>query len=233
MTQPGFLVFDLAACCDMKSFSGSAMRFNLWHWFSFSVPATQRAGDLGSFLWREHHAHKLAFKSGILLNAGHVNHRFLGSFNQLPADLWMLELPASKNNGKSNFVPLGQKLAHMFDLDIQIMRANAGPSTNFLELPALLLLSGFLQFLFAFVAKLGEINQLANRRIVQRGNFNQIEPAILGQSKRFFDGFDAKLGSVNVNKTNISGSNLVVNTCFRRLSYVWVPPKSCFKNEAK
>jgi len=52
------------------------------------------------------------------------------------------------------------------------------------------LLAGFLQLLFALVAKFGEVRELANRRVVQGSDFDKIRALVLGDPDRFFDRLD-------------------------------------------
>jgi len=52
------------------------------------------------------------------------------------------------------------------------------------------LLPRFFQLLFAFVAKLGEVRELANRRVVQGSDFNKVRALVLGDADRFFDRLD-------------------------------------------
>jgi hypothetical protein len=68
--------------------------------------------------------------------------------------------------------------------------ADLGADPELFDLSAPVLLPGFLQFLFAFVAKLGKVRELANRRVVQWSDFDKVRALVLGDADRFLDRLD-------------------------------------------
>jgi hypothetical protein len=62
---------------------------------------------------------------------------------------------------------------------------------EFLNVAALVLLTGFLQFLLAFVAKFGKIRQLANWGVVQRSDFDEVGILVLSDFDRFLNRSDS------------------------------------------
>ena len=64
-------------------------------------------------------------------------------------------------------------------------------------------------------------------------DFNQIKAAILSYTERFFGRLDSELCPIQIDKTYVASSNLVVNAWFRWLSYVTDLPWISSKNDGE
>ena len=99
----------------------------------------------------------------------------------------MFHLTSSKNDRQADFVALGKKLAHVLDLDVQVMAPDFGANAQFLDLTAFVLFARFLQFLLALVAKLGKIRQFADRGVVLGSDLDEVRVLVLRDPQRFLD----------------------------------------------
>jgi hypothetical protein len=86
----------------------------------------------------------------------------------------VLHFPASEHHGQANFIALSQEFAHLVNLDLEIVVADARTHPQLFDLAAAVPLASLLDLFFALVAKFGKIGQLTNRRIVLGRDFNKV-----------------------------------------------------------
>ena len=67
------------------------------------------------------------------------------------------------------------------------MEPDLRTDAEFFDLPPFMLFAGFLEFLFALIAKLGEIRQLADRGVVQGSDFDEVCVFVLSDFNRFLN----------------------------------------------
>jgi hypothetical protein len=85
------------------------------------------------------------------------------------------------------------------------------PEFDFLDLDDLLALAGFGRLLLLLVLELAVVEQFADRRRGVGGDFDKIEPGLVGQDERFRDRYGALVGSVLVDQMNFASANLLVD----------------------
>jgi hypothetical protein len=86
-----------------------------------------------------------------------------------------------------------------------------GPEFDLLDLDHLLALAGLGRLLLLLVLELAVIEQLADWRRRIGGDFDEIEPGLLGQGNRFRDRDGAFVASVLVDQVNLASANLLVD----------------------
>lgn len=127
----------------------------------------------------------------VLLKDRDIRDPIFNALQQIFPKVLVFHLAAPEHNGKPNFVALFKKLAHVINLDIQVMDADLRPNAQLFDLAALVLLSGFFQLLLTLVTVFGEVCQFANWRIVLRRDLNEVQTTVLRETQGFFNGFYA------------------------------------------
>jgi len=126
------------------------------------------------FFRREQQVHPGSFHGWLLLYERHILHTLFHPADQTVADFPVFHLASAKNDRKPDFIAFCEELAHMLDLDFQVMVPDFGADPKLFDLAALVLLPGFLHFLFALITELRKIRQFADWRVVLSSDFYQV-----------------------------------------------------------
>jgi len=118
---------------------------------------------------------------------------FLDLAGEQMAELLMGHLAAAELELDAHFVPFGEEVFGMSDLDEVIVRVDADTELHLLHLAALLMLVGFLFVLLLDVLKFAVVDDLAHGRIGLRSHLHEVQTALTGNAQRLMRGQDAKL----------------------------------------
>ena len=99
-------------------------------------------------------------------------------------------------------------------LGVVVVRVDLGAKLHFLDDGVRLIATRLALLHGGFVLELAEIHELAHRRLGHRGNLDQVEICLHGQSKRIFDAHDADLLAVGSDKPDFWDANAVVDSWF-------------------
>jgi hypothetical protein len=172
-----------------------------------------------ALLWRDHQRHSLAQQPACLVNLRNVTYR-LGNFaEKLTAPVLVGKLPASKDKGKLNLVPLFDKLTGVFDLNINIVLVGFGTQANLLKSAGVVgFFAGLAGLSLLLIEPFAVVHYPANRRFAGRRHLDKVKSRLAS----FFE------GEISVNNSDlivrfIDESNLIG-------SYLSVYPQPLYFN---
>ena len=129
----------------------------------------------------------------LLVALAHRFKVFLDLAGEQMAKLLMGHLAATELELDAHFVPFGEEVLGVGDLDEVIVRIDADTELHLLHLAALLMLVGFLLVLLLDVFEFAVVDDLAHRRIGLRSHLDEVQTAFAGNAQCLMCGKDAKL----------------------------------------
>ena len=123
----------------------------------------------------------------------------------------MAPFAAAEDNLDFDLVALAQEPLGLLEPDLAVVLADAQREPDALNLNLVLLRPLLAPFFLFLVAHLAVVNDAGYRGIGERGNLNEVEPALVGHCHRL-DGFDdADVLTELVNQANLLGADLSID----------------------
>ena len=110
-----------------------------------------------------------------------------------------------------HLVAVFEEAGHRTGLHLIIMGVDVRTHLDFLEFSRLLLLLGGVLLLLLFVAKLAIVDDLADRGVLVRRNFDEVESCLLGSIKRGRQRHHALFFTMFVNEQHLVCPDIPVN----------------------
>jgi len=129
----------------------------------------------------------------LLVALAHRFEVFLDLAGEFMAKLLMGHLTAAELELNAHFMPFGEEVFSVGDLDEVIVRIDADTELHLLHLAALLMLVGFLLVLLLDVFEFAVVDDLAHRWIGLRSHFHKVQATLTGDAQRLMRGQDAEL----------------------------------------
>ena len=131
---------------------------------------------LGLFLGgRKDGYHATSFHFRRLIDLRHVFQRLRESIKEFSAAVFVDDITPAELDPRLHFVALLEEFSGMTCLEFEIVCVGVRPEADFFQRDRMLLLLGFLLLLLYLVAVLSEVDDLADRRINARGDFDEVQ----------------------------------------------------------
>ena len=170
--------------------------------------------------------HLIAFHARPDLGITDVGEILFELFEDSRAQLAVGHLAPAKPDRGFNFIAARQPLARMLHAIAVIVGVGAGTKLNLLDSDDDLLLFRFVCLLLRFVLKLSEVDDLANRRLGIRRDFNQIHAFLARSANCFASLHHAELLAIVTDDAHLRHANAFVNSSNRRASEIWTTTAS-------
>lgn len=210
----GMLHFDLAVFGEFESLSSGLAGFELEHSsFSFRMLPFENESFIG--LGSDEHGHASPFEFGRLFHDGDIL-AFVGkNLQKLGTKIGMRHFTSAETNRHLDLVTISDEAESIFDLEIDIMVADAGRQPDLFCFNDLLILAVHLFAFGLLKAVFAEIHDAANRRCGGRRDHNEVKALFLGTFQRFIGRHDTELGTIRSDHANLSGLDLFIDlmTC--------------------
>ena len=158
------------------------------------------------------HDHPLAFELGLTFDLGQFAEIGFEFFHEGAAKIDVGHLAATELEVELNFVAFFEEGLGVIELGILIVIVDThGIDAEFLELCDVRGV-GFLFFLPLAVFPFAVIHQAADRRLLLGGDFDEVEPGLARQAKRFEGRDNADLLVGLIDQSNGCDTNLLVAT---------------------
>ena len=132
----------------------------------------------------------------------------------------MSHLAASEHDGDLDARALLEEAQDVTLLGLVIAHIDLGSELHFLDFDLGLVLTSLLGLHGLLVLELAVIHDLANRRIRVGSDLHQVKVLVIGDALRITCVEQTELRSIDADKTNARGANLIVDAGVIRLSYV-------------
>src|SRR5690554_7722471 len=123
----------------------------------------------------------------------------------------MGHFPAAESQGYLGFVTLAEELDKVAKLDLIVPFFRPWTKLDFLDLNLFLILPGGSLLLLLLEDMLAVVHDSAYRRICIGGDFNQVEPSLLGVGQHFLNGDDTDLFTIVANQANFTRRDVLVD----------------------
>jgi hypothetical protein len=141
----------------------------------------------------EDHEHLAPFHAGRRLDHRHLLQVLDDLLQHLLAELAVGHLAAAEHDGDAGLVGLLEELADLLDLDVVVVLLGAGTELDLLEEHHHLVLLGLVLLLLLQVLELPVVHDLADGRLGERADLDEVHPLLLGPGQRLVDAQDAEL----------------------------------------
>ena len=111
-----------------------------------------------------------------------------------------------------HLVALGEKLARVLRLEVEVVVFDPRPHLHFLELHLVLLLPSLACLPLLLVAELPVVHDPAHRRVRHGRDLDEVELEATGHPQRLGNGFDPELVAVGTDQADLTGPDAVVDT---------------------
>ena len=129
---------------------------------------------------------------------------------ELCTEFLVRHLPASESQGDFRFVTGLKELNELPEFNLVITFVRTRTEFDFLYVNLLLLAFRGLMFLVLFKQVLSKIHNSAHRRIRHRGNFNEVQSLVFGQTNRRGDSHDPCLLTIRAYNPHFGGLDFIV-----------------------
>jgi len=169
------------------------------------------SGGLMLFFGDDDHGHPATEHYRSSFDLAQFGQYFGNLIHNLAATIDMHHLTPAEEHGKLYFMPLFQKLHSPIDLDVPIMIVNFRTQTNLFQDNRMLLFLAQLCFSLLFVQVFSIIHNPADRRLGVRGDFDKIQPQIMGFELGILDIDQPHLIVVFIDQPDRAGSNPLID----------------------
>lgn len=166
-----------------------------------------------------------AFQLGVLIDRGNLRTTLGEPGQQLFTDLGMCHFSAAEANCDLQPVAVFQKLLSVFQLYVEIVFADAGRHTDFLDLHNVLVAASFLFPLELLEAVLAVIHDLADGRLGTRRDHDKIQTFLHRDLQRRFGTHNAELFALVADESDLLFINFFIDL-MSRVTDRKTPPKS-------
>jgi hypothetical protein len=126
-------------------------------------------------------------------------------------------LTTAKPHGHFYLVFLSKKFSNFTYFEVEIVFFGFWSKFDFSGFDNRLFLFGFLLLLFQLIPKFIKIHNPAYWRIGFVGNLDEIEPLFYGDLNSFFSAYNATLGAIGINESNLTVIDIFVDFYFQFL----------------
>jgi hypothetical protein len=134
-------------------------------------------------LRREDHYNPPTLHLRRLLELGDIGQLFRQTLDEFVAFVGMRVFAAAEDDGEDNFILLGQELFGAVDLGHQVVVANLGTNAELFVLAVMRV--AFMLPLLLLVLEFAEVHDAANRRLLLRRDFYEVEAEVFGTLQGF------------------------------------------------
>ena len=201
----------------LRSCSVTASRLLRDRWPARSRPAGAAllCLRLGLLLGRaEHHDHVAAVLLGGRLDGAELDDVLGEALQQAEAQLRARLLASAEHDRHLDLVAALEEPLDVALLGAVVVRVDLRAELDLLDDRVDLVLARFASLQCRFVLELAEVHELGDGRLGHRGNLDEVEVSLGGQTQRVFDAHDADLFSVGANQPHLGYPNAVVDARF-------------------
>src|SRR6266508_18384 len=173
-----------------------------------------RLGHARALAGREHGDHVAAVLPGRAVDLGNLGDVGRQPLEQAPAELRVGHLPSAEHDRDLDLVALLEEPLDVALLGLVVVRVDLGPHLHFLEHHEALLAPGLLGLDGLLVLVLRVVHQLADRRLGERCDLDEVEVELVGHALGGHGVHDAELLSVGTHDPDMGGPDPVVDPGF-------------------
>jgi len=163
-----------------------------------------------NLLWCQNHHHLAPFELGFGFDLGNLFGIFSYFFEKIHSKVHVSHFTTAKPQRNLHLVAIIEKTPHRAHFHIVVMGVDVRTHLNFFDLDGLLFFARFRCFLLGGIFVFAEIEDLADRWTVGRGNLNEIKACFPGQLQGFLKVYRTSIIALCVNKLNFRGGNFSI-----------------------
>ena len=168
----------------------------------------------------EEHEHVTAFKLGRRFDRSVLFQVLRKTLEHIESLLRMGHFAAAEHDGDLNACALLQETKDVTLLGLVIAHIDLGSELHFLDLDLGLVLTSLLGLHGLLVLELAVVHDLAHGRLGVGRDLHQVKVLVIGDALRITCVEQTELRSIDADKTNARGTNLIVDAGVIRLSYL-------------